>query len=338
MANYFSLILFIVTITTGLIWLLDAILWAPKRKQKLEAAGAATQLDLDDEVKHRIAPQHPIAEFAESIFPVIAFVFVLRSFLYEPFQIPSGSMMPTLLVGDFILVEKYSYGIRNPIANSILMETDRPLRGDVAVFKYPEDPSLDYIKRVVGLPGDRILYRNRKLYILPNCVEGTECQTQYQEVKNTLVNRGEFMQGRDSLARYVEDLGGVTHDILLNFYTLDATPSFYNQPSTNRINEWVVPQDNYFVMGDNRDNSTDSRFWGFVPADHLVGKAVFIWMSFEFDRQASDVLPTWFPSGVRFERLGKLPGASELPNAADNSTSQNGYKNTHENESEKVSS
>ncbi|KMT64288.1 signal peptidase I [Catenovulum maritimum] len=312
MANYFSIMLFVLTISTGLIWLLDVLLWKPKRKQKLEAAGAATQLDLDDEVKHRIAPQHPVAEFAESIFPVIAFVFVLRSFLYEPFQIPSGSMMPTLLVGDFILVEKYSYGIRNPVANSILLETDKPLRGDVAVFKYPENPALDYIKRVVALPGDRVIYRNKKVYILPNCQAGAECQTQYQEMQKELVSRGEFSMGPYPLDRFVEDLSGVKHDVLLNFRAPDMSSMFHKQASTSQNDEWIVPESHYFVLGDNRDNSTDSRFWGFVPENHLVGKAVFIWMSFEFERGEDDFLPSWVPSGVRFDRLGKIPGASEI--------------------------
>lgn len=312
MASYFSLLLFILTISTGLIWLVDAFVWAPKRKEKLASSVAASKLELTDEVKQQIAPQHPVAEFSQSVFPVIAFVFILRSFFYEPFQIPSGSMMPTLLVGDFILVEKFDYGIRNPIANNILIETNKPKRGDVFVFKYPEDIRLDYIKRVVGLPGDRIIYRNKYLYVLPACPDGSKCDNQFQEMKKTLVTKGEFAQGPYSLDRYVEDLGGVKHDVLLNFRMPDMTPNYYKQSATARNDEWIVPEGHYFALGDNRDNSTDSRFWGFVPEENLVGKAVFIWMSFEFERSEDDWLPTWVPTNVRFSRLGRIPGATKI--------------------------
>ncbi|WP_016955398.1 signal peptidase I [Catenovulum agarivorans] len=311
MASYFSILLFILTVTTGLIWLLDAVLWAPKRKQKLAAASGATQLDLEDEVKRRIAPQHPVAEFAESVFPVIAFVFVLRSFLYEPFQIPSGSMMPTLLVGDFILVEKYSYGLRNPIANEMLVEFDPPERGDIAVFKFPKNPNLDYIKRVVGLPGDRIIYRNKYLYIQKACPQVEKCEQKFEEMEKVLVERAEFQQGPYKLDRYVEDLAGVKHDVLLSYRLPDMTAQYYRQSATARRDEWIVPEDSYFVLGDNRDNSEDSRYWGFVPKANLVGKAVFIWTSFEFGRDEDSALPSWIPTNVRFSRIGKIPGASD---------------------------
>ncbi|MCU4675943.1 signal peptidase I [Catenovulum sp. 2E275] len=312
MASYFSIMLFVVTLATGLIWLVDAYVLAPKREQKLAAAQTDAKTDFDQDTQQKILAQGPIAEFSQSVFPVIAFVFVLRSFLYEPFQIPSGSMMPTLLVGDFILVQKFDYGIRNPVANNILVETNKPKRGDVAVFKYPEDIRLDYIKRIVGLPGDRIIYRNKYLYILPACQDGTECDKQFQEMKKTLVKRGEFTQGPYSLDRYVEDLGGVKHDVLLNFRMPDMSPRYFRQSATSRNDEWVVPEGHYFALGDNRDNSTDSRFWGFVPEENLVGKAVFIWMSFEFERDESDWLPSWVPTNIRFNRIGGIPGASEV--------------------------
>ena len=312
MASYFSILLCLVTFATGLIWLVDAKVLAPKRRQKLAAAQAGATAEFDEATQEKILAQGPVAEFSQSVFPVIAFVFVLRSFLYEPFQIPSGSMMPTLLVGDFILVQKFDYGIRNPVANNILIETNKPERGDVVVFKYPEDIRLDYIKRVVGLPGDRIIYRNKDLYILPACQDGSKCDQQFQEMKKTLVKRGEFTQGPYSLDRYVETLGGVKHDVLLNFRMPDMSPRYFKQSATARNDEWVVPEGHYFVMGDNRDNSTDSRFWGFVPEENLVGKAVVIWMSFEFDRNESDWLPSWVPSNVRFSRVGAIPGASEV--------------------------
>ncbi|MCL1123103.1 signal peptidase I [Shewanella surugensis] len=304
MAAYFSLILVLVTLFSGLIWLVDARLFAPKRREKLALAQAATS-ELSEESAEKIIREPSIVETARSIFPVIAFVLILRSFIYEPFQIPSGSMMPTLLVGDFILVEKFSYGLKDPVWRKKLIETGEPKRGDVAVFKYPENPKIDYIKRVVGLPGDTIIYRNKQLYIKPNCMQGRiDCPTA-QLVKRVEVNSGEFFQDGTPLLRYKEQLGDVTHDILINPARPDMINYYFRQPNLP-VGEFVVPQGHYFMMGDNRDNSTDSRYWGFVPEANFVGKAVAIWMSFEFDRKASDFLPTWIPTGVRFNRVGGI--------------------------------
>ncbi|MGL4455421.1 MAG: signal peptidase I, partial [Plesiomonas sp.] len=242
-------------------------------------------------------PQPSWVETSVSIFPVIAVVLVVRSFIYEPFQIPSGSMMPTLLVGDFILVEKFAYGIKDPIFQKTLIKTGEPKRGDIAVFKYPEDPSLDYIKRVVGLPGDTIVYQDKQLFIKPACPTGKECQP-LTKLEYSNVHPSPFYQGNAQLIEATEQLGTVGHNILINPYMPEATAYYYTQTG-KPVGEWVVPEGEYFVMGDNRDNSKDSRFWGFVPNANLVGKAVAIWMSFDKE-------PGEWPTGVRLNRIGAI--------------------------------
>ncbi|MGP1719322.1 signal peptidase I [Shewanella frigidimarina] len=303
MAAYFSLILVLVTLVSGLVWLIDVVFFAPKRRESLLAA-QANSAQLSADAIDKIIREPVLVETAHSIFPVIAFVMILRSFIYEPFQIPSGSMMPTLLVGDFILVEKFSYGLRDPVWRSKLVETGEPERGDVFVFKYPENPKIDYIKRVVGLPGDKIFYRNKQLMIQEACTNETDCPAAHT-IEHVEINRGEFSQNDVPLIRLSEQLGDVEHDILINPTRPDFRQHFYPQAGLP-AGEFVVPKGMYFAMGDNRDNSTDSRFWGFVPEENLVGKAVAIWISFEFDRKPSDVLPTWVPTGVRFDRVGGI--------------------------------
>ncbi|WP_372869682.1 signal peptidase I [Shewanella sp.] len=304
MAAYFSQILVIVTLVSGLIWLFDVLFQAPKRKAAL-AVAQSSNASLSDEAAEAITKEPYIVETAHSIFPVIAFVLVLRSFLYEPFQIPSGSMMPTLLVGDFILVEKFSYGIKEPMWRNKIIETGKPERGDVVVFKYPQDPKIDYIKRVVGLPGDRVFYQNKELYIQRACAPEQVCESVQAKVGRIAEGDSEFMQDGVRLKQFKETLGKVEHEILINPARPDMRGMFYRKGSV-ASGEFVVPEGQYFVMGDNRDNSTDSRFWGFVPEENLVGKAVAIWISFEFDRKPSDTLPTWVPTGVRFERVGGI--------------------------------
>ncbi|GIU16136.1 signal peptidase I [Shewanella sp. c952] len=304
MAAYFSLILVLVTLGSGLVWMADALVFAPKRREKLAMAQAA-EAGLSEENVEVILRESAFVETSKSIFPVIAFVLILRSFIYEPFQIPSGSMMPTLLVGDFILVEKFSYGIKDPVWRTTLKETGKPERGDVAVFKYPENPQIDYIKRIVGLPGDRIVYRNKQLYIQAACAEGQSPCPELKTVERVSVNRGEFSQDGTPLLRFKEQIGDVTHDILINPSRPDMI-NYYHRQENVPLTEFIVPEGQYFAMGDNRDNSTDSRFWGFVPEHNLVGKAVAIWISFEFDRKPADFLPAWIPTGVRFNRVGGI--------------------------------
>lgn len=303
MASTFALILVLVTLVTGIIWACDKWIWAKHRAQKIADAQVAhgNKVDKAALAKASLAPGW--VEQAKSIFPVIAVVLVLRSFIYEPFQIPSGSMMPTLLVGDFILVEKFAYGLKEPVNNTRLIATGEPERGDVAVFKYPENPKVDYIKRIIGLPGDHIVYQDKQLYIKPACT-GDDCPD-FAPVPLAFEQSGEFSQMGIPLERYAEQLTEQPHDILRNPLLPDRVSMYYRQPGT-ALNEWVVPEGHYFAMGDNRDNSTDSRFWGFVPEQNLVGKAVAIWISFEFERNADSWLPSWVPSDVRFSRVGAI--------------------------------
>lgn len=177
MANMFALILVIATLVTGVLWCLDKFIFAPKRRERQAAAQAATGEQLDKKTLKKVGPKPGWLETGASVFPVLAIVLVVRSFIYEPFQIPSGSMMPTLLIGDFILVEKFAYGIKDPIYQKTLIETGHPKRGDIVVFKYPEDPRLDYIKRAVGLPGDKVTYDPvaKQVTIQPGCSSGQAC-------------------------------------------------------------------------------------------------------------------------------------------------------------------
>lgn len=250
----FALILFLLTVATGAIWLFD-VLVARRRRQP-------------------DAKEPWWVEYGASFFPVILVVFLLRSFLVEPFKIPSGSMIPTLLVGDFILVNKYTYGIRLPVINKKIMEVNAPQRGDVMVFRWPEDPSLDYIKRVVGLPGDKVAWQNKRLYI-----NGSEVAVEKMP---------DFLHADRMYysSQYLEKLGVADHTIVLD---KDA-PAYVTQVmqfpgrdnciynSSGVICE--VPAGHYFVMGDNRDASSDSRVWGFVPEQNIVGKAFLIWFNF----------------------------------------------------------
>jgi signal peptidase I len=248
----FPTILFLAAIVTGIIWALDVLLWAPKRRATGQSGEA---------VKEPL-----IVEYSRSFFPIIVIVLVLRSFLFEPFRIPSGSMMPTLLSGDFILVNKFAYGIRLPVINTKIISIGSPQRGDVVVFRYPKDPSTDYIKRVIGLPGDHIEYKNKKLYINGKPV-------QYKEIGvYTGTGSAVSMSGAEIVS---EQFGNKVHDVLWEDRSYP-----YGYPCLNG-DSFVVPEGQYFVMGDNRDNSNDSRFWCGVPDQNLVGKAFLIWMNWD---------------------------------------------------------
>ncbi|ETF01692.1 signal peptidase [Advenella kashmirensis W13003] len=256
----FALILFILLVITGVIKLFDALIF---RKRRVAEYGA-------DEQAHR--PWW--IEYSLSFFPVILFVFVLRSFLFEPFRIPSGSMLPTLQNGDMILVNKFTYGIRLPIIDQEIIPINTPQRGDVMVFRYPVNPDMDFIKRVVGVPGDEVVYQNKRLTINGQAVP----------VKRVgpYVNPSQQSGSPEALE---ENLGNHDHAILnmpgmgalLGMTTFPGKENCQYQGADFRC---TVPQGQYFVMGDNRDNSEDSRYWGFVPDRNIVGKAFFIWMNF----------------------------------------------------------
>ncbi|MDP4529211.1 signal peptidase I [Alkalimonas delamerensis] len=306
MAGYFAIFLVLLTLASGLIWLLDARLFAPKRRQQVETALAAAGGKLPQETLDRLAQEPWLAETARSIFPIIAAITILRSFLFEPFQIPSGSMMPTLLVGDFILVQKFAYDVKDPVFRRTLYRNNQPQHGDIAVFKYPENPRLDYIKRIIGLPGDRVIYRDKQFYIQRACTEAHQGNCPgLEQVRYTFAADGEFTQQGLPQRRYQETLGEASYDILLTPALPEQKRDYYRQSGT-AIDEWLVPEGHYFAVGDNRDNSRDSRFFGFVHEDLMVGKAVFIWMSFEFSDNPDRVLPRWIPVGIRFERLGRI--------------------------------
>jgi len=264
MSINFPLLLVLAVLVSGALALLDLILLAPRRR----AATAEYESSVgkpDQSVVERLNKEPLLVEYGKSFFPVLAIVLVLRSFLVEPFQIPSGSMKPTLEVGDFILVNKFAYGIRLPVLDTKVIEVGEPQRGDVMVFRYPSDPNINYIKRVVGLPGDRIRYSSDKRLF----VNGLPIDEQYQ---------GKAPGSLGSAVLYKEQLGGVEHLIRKETRRL-----------TEPTREWLVPEGHYFMMGDNRDNSNDSRYWndpriaeemqGMVPDENIVGKAFAVWMS-----------------------------------------------------------
>ena len=284
----FALLLFLATIVTGLYWLAERLWFLPRRRRaaaELEAQAARRQerfaaqgvaADHEDlaTARQKVLAQPWWLDWTAGLFPVIVAVFVLRSFLFEPFKIPSGSMIPTLLVGDLILVNKFTYGLRLPVLHTRLTEGKAPQRGDVMVFRYPPKPSLDYIKRVVGVPGDEVAYLNKKLTINGQPVPEQRLPDYFD---------------RDAMRyfkQFQETLGTEPHRLLNDddrpAFIPGADPFPYRQNCRYSVEGVVckVPEGHYFVMGDNRDNSLDSRYWGFVPDRNIVGKAFLIWMNF----------------------------------------------------------
>lgn len=254
----FSLLLVILTGFTGLVWLVDSLLLKRRRMDR------AVQKSIE-------RPRDPILiEYSRSLFPVLLIVLLFRSFLFEPFKIPSGSMIPTLLVGDFIVVNKFAYGLRLPVTHTKLVPIGDPQRGDVVVFRYPVDPKVNFIKRLVGLPGDTISYRDKQLFVNGEQVN-TKAQGRYSS------NEVKCATPRPDAMRLSETLGSVSHDILIH------------EGSGSKDGQWVVPEGHYFVMGDNRDRSNDSREWGFVPDDNLMGRAVGIWLNFDYTKGCGDL-------------------------------------------------
>ena len=296
----FALILFVLMVVTGIIWVLDVFVLAKGRRAAADRALAeydartakltadGIRLDTQQNAREKLEAEHlrqpTWIEYSGSFFPVIALVFVLRSFLFEPFKIPSSSMVPTLLVGDLILVNKFTYGIRLPIVNQKVIQLNDPQRGDVMVFKYPMDMSQDYIKRVVGVPGDKITYEGKKLTVNGKPVSYAP-QDDYLD-DESLVYKKQFK----------ENLTGVEHRILNDdrapTLNLGDVREFPNKEACTYNSEGftcTVPAGNYFMMGDNRDNSADSRYWGFVPDKNIVGKAVAVWMNLSNPRRIGGI-------------------------------------------------
>jgi signal peptidase I len=285
----FSAVLFGITAITGVAWLLDVALLRPRRSKAARAAGKDPAL----------IPEPGTVDYARSFFPVALVVLVLRSFIFEPFRIPSDSMMPTLLDGDFIIVNKYTYGLRLPVINRKIIPVGEPQRGDVVVFRYPRDPSVNYIKRLVGLPGDHVEVRSDRITI------------NGQPVPFKIIapyNDGCYI----NMQLAEEHIGTHVHQSMLcpvPLFPSPVTPAGCNRSESRGYYcggegastadalagegpafETTVPPGSYFMMGDNRDNSEDGRVWGFVPEDNLVGKATRIWFNWDLKRTGG---PKW---------------------------------------------
>lgn len=285
----FALLLMLATVVSGAYWLAERFVYLPRRRRAAEAFGVqhecrrselaaqgitkVDETDLDD-AHRRLLAQPWWLDWTAGLFPVILVVFLLRSFVFEPFKIPSGSMIPTLLVGDLIVVNKFTYGLRWPVTNTRLTDGRAIQRGDVVVFRYPPKPSLDYIKRVIGVPGDEVAYLDKRLTINGQPVEERAVSDFFDE------------QAMEYFKQFDERLGDVEHHIIVDprRAALIGNPdSFPFRDQCRYSVEGVtckVPPGHYFMMGDNRDNSLDSRYWGFVPDANIVGKAFFVWMNF----------------------------------------------------------
>jgi len=247
----FELVLTGLVALFGVGYAIDVWVWKPARIAALAAATSTAGVELPMADQAKLLKENLFAEYSRSFFPVLALVLVLRSFFMEPYQIPSGSMLPTLTVGDFIVVNKFEYGVRLPVLGTKIFDHNEPQVGDVMVFKYPVDPAVKFIKRVVGVPGDKLQYRDKVLTV------------------NGVVLSQTYLKDQTSTTeQYAELIDGVEHQIWRN---------------KNAGRNWAVtvPEGQYFMMGDNRDGSNDSRYWGFVPEENITGKAIAVWLHWE---------------------------------------------------------
>jgi signal peptidase I len=292
----FSAVLVLITVVTGVVWWLDHLLFAKQRAAAVKASGKdLASVTLPGTV-----------DYARSFFPVAAVVLVLRAFVFEPFRIPSDSMMPTLLAGDFIIVNKYNYGLRLPVLNTKFLSISEPERGDVVVFRYPLDPGINYIKRLVGLPGDRVVVKDDRLYVNDKPIEFTVkgayedgCYMGFQEAEEHLgdhVHRAMFCSS--SWAPPLGRLPTCNRSNVVGYVCSDNNPRNLFGLEADESKVMTVPEGHYLMIGDNRDNSEDGRRWGFVPENNLVGKATRIWFNLDLQRSGG---PIWSRIGSRID-------------------------------------
>ncbi|AOE50399.1 signal peptidase I [Kangiella sediminilitoris] len=292
----FGFYLGVAALITGVVTLLDKIWWQKKRAE-------AGKIQLDEKGEEKFPP---FIDICRSFFPIIFVVLVLRSFLYEPYRIPSGSMNPGLYDGDFILVNKFAYGIRLPAFNTKIIDVGEPQRGDVIVFHPPHEPQQAYIKRLIGIPGDRLEWDRGTLTIIPQCrnavnVDGQSCDP--ITIKSEFVSDKveDLVPAGNNYDTYSETINGESHDLI--YLEDNAKPRRYHS-LRERWTE-VVPEGKYFAMGDNRDGSLDSRFWRFIDEEGIIGKAAYKWIFVSFTEDPV-LFGKHLPKGISFSRAGAI--------------------------------
>ncbi|AAO26967.1 signal peptidase I [Buchnera aphidicola str. Bp (Baizongia pistaciae)] len=309
MSNYLSSFLLASSLITGTLWIINKILSHNLLDSKIPFNIKKSKIYYKS--------KQVVQTFA-SFFPILIIVFIIRTFICEPFQIPSESMMPTLLPGDFILVKKFSYGIKNPFSNNVIVFINTPKRGDIVVFKHPNNNAINYVKRIVGLPGDKINYNilTKRLTITPNNINEQHTKnisinykyikpndfTKHFKLNNIILNNVHSLESSNNnllqLEMYQEKIEKIAYNIFFKKKLIDQKDLYFKQFSQKQ-GTWIVPKHKYFVLGDNRDNSLDSRYWGFVPEKNLIGKVVFIWMHL-IKKEGQ------WPTGIQFDRIGNI--------------------------------